>query len=205
MKTAFLNEHDLSKELSELPTVTYLDDVQLSDGLGSGSISGAVVVACSDMGVKLPYACSATQANLFVIQTFGPCVFENSFARITASPAVTDVIIYGHSNCAFMNFLARSEHSEDEKELIARHFQVEHEEQVKYREFYRPDDGALPLMLCRRNVLNQMKKALSADKANLRFHAWFHNSDNDTLEIFDQASRAFVVAKAERKQKISNK
>lgn len=44
---------EIAKEVAQHPFVTYLDDVQLSDGLLAGAIKNAAVNACSDMGLIL--------------------------------------------------------------------------------------------------------------------------------------------------------
>lgn len=193
-------DYSLATELSELSYVTYLDDVQLSDGLQSGSIAGAMIFACSDMGWQLPYVCSAPASNLFVFQTFGRRFAEGGAAEAMTCADVSDVIIYGHTDCQFMKFLARDEHDAAEKELIARHFQPEHSLQMK--EFALQTESGIHapwLEICRRRVLGEIASMLShsaiADRARagtLRFHAWLHESEKNALEVFDPSQEAFV-------------
>jgi carbonic anhydrase len=191
----------LPAEMSQLPFLTYLDDVQLGDRLLSGDISAAVLFACSDMGLHLPYVCSSEMARLFVFQTFGHNY--SAEAQTVICQGVSDVIFYGHSNCKFLKFLAKSEHTEEEEALISKYFQAEHMAQKKYlpKQFASEISEQQWLDICRRNVLNEIRSMLSspdiealANKGLLRFHAWFLRSDTNTLEIFDPALRAFVSA-----------
>lgn len=200
----------LATEMSQLPFVTYLDDVQLGDRLISGDISAAMLFACSDMGLHLPYVCSSATARLCVFQTFGHNY--SAEAQTVMCQGVSDVIFYGHSNCKFLKFLAKAEHTEEEEALISKYFQAEHMAQKNYlpKQFASENSEQQWLDICRRNVLNEIKSMLSypdiealANKGVLRFHAWFLQSDTNTLEIFDPASRAFVLAcgdKSNRRQ-----
>ncbi|MBX9723729.1 MAG: hypothetical protein K2X81_20150 [Candidatus Obscuribacterales bacterium] len=190
----------LINEMSELPCVTYLNDVQLSDGLLSGDISATMLFACSDMGVQLPYVCSSEIAKLFIFQTFGHQF--STEARIIMCKGISDVIVYGHSNCELLKFLAKSRHTKEEEALISKYFSAEHTAQKKYlaKEFV-ADKHTQWLESCRTNILSKIKSMRScpeiaelASKGSLFFHAWLLRSQDNTLEIFDPASKAFVSA-----------
>ncbi len=175
---------EIAEELSGLPFVTYLDDVQLCDGLCSGSISGAVVVACPDMGARLPFVCSAITAPVFVIQTFGLSGIDSDFEQIIANFDFSDVIFYGHSNCKWPFSFGG--------------LQVAEEDPLARQCSSRTGRETSSLTPARGSVLWQMKQALSWSVVNglalrkKRFHAWFHNSSNNTLEVFDPACGAFL-------------
>ncbi|MBX9723035.1 MAG: carbonic anhydrase [Candidatus Obscuribacterales bacterium] len=203
MTTDIAIDELLIEEMRALPFVTYLDDVQLSDGLLSGDIQGAMLFACSDMGLQLPYVCSSAMARLFIFQTFGHNFSDG--VRTVMCQGISEVIVYGHSNCEFLKFLAKSKHTAEEEVLISKYFRAEHKAQRKYfANHCASDDNAQWLNSCRGNVLNEIKSMLSypeiadlASKGRLRFHAWLLRSDNNTLEIFDPALEAFVSAHAD--------
>lgn len=186
MNRDMFEDGDIAEQLSGLPFVTYLDDIQLCDGLCSGSISGAVVVACPDMGARLPFVCSVMTAPLLVIQTFGLSGIESDFEQINANFDFSDVIFYGHSDCRWMFPFDGLEVSDALKEPFA------------HQCISSAAKEASSLTLARRSVLCQMKQALSCSVVNglamnkKRFHAWFHNSSNNTLEVFDPSCGAFL-------------
>lgn len=193
----------LINEMGELPFVTYLDDVQLSDGLLSGDISAAMLFACSDMGLQLPYVCSSAMARLFIFQTFGHNL--SAGVREMMCQGVSEVIVYGHSNCEFLKFLTKSNHTVEEEVLISKYFQAEHKSQKEYFAHQcASEDSAHWLNSCRRIVLDRVRSISSypeiadlASNGRLRFHAWLLRSDDRTLEIFDPSLKAFVSAHAD--------
>lgn len=202
VKTDSITDCTLAKELSALPFVTYLDDVELSDGLLSGTISAAIIFACSDMGLQLPYVCSSSAARVFVFQKFGHRFSDGEGAEFILRANVSDVIVYGHSSCDLVNFLIRCEHNPQEKELISKYLGYEHAVQMRnYADTLAPDDREQWLKIGRRNVLNDLKAMLvhpvicdQASKGRLRLHGWLYDSDKKALEIFEPEKNRFVSA-----------
>ncbi len=205
VKTDFVTDCTLAKEMSELSSVTYLNDVQLSDRLLSGNISAAIIFAYSDMGWQLPYVCSSPAARLFLFQTFGHRFSDGGGVEAMLRADVSDVIVYGHSNCYFARLPAcAGQHNAQAKTLVSKYFEFEHASQKKYyAENLESEDQALGLKLGRRNVLNEIKTMFlypaivgRASKGQLRFHAWLYDSENRILEIFDPKTKAFISSQA---------
>ena len=200
LKTDSNTDCILAKEMSELSFVTYLDDVQLSDGLLSGGISAAIVFACPDMGLQLPYVCSSSAAKLFIFQTFGHRFSDGAGAEVILRADASDVIVYGHSNCHLAKFLSDREHNPEEEELISKYFRYEREAQVKYyAHTLASDDQEKWLEIGRRNVLTDLKAMLlhpyiadRASKGKLRLHGWLYESEKNALEIFDPEKKRFL-------------
>ncbi|MDP3509475.1 MAG: carbonic anhydrase [Candidatus Melainabacteria bacterium] len=186
------------------PYVTYLDDIQLSTGLMSGGVKAVAFFACSDMGWRLPYVSDLAEDRLFIFQSFGPS-FVGAFPTILKND-VSDIIVYGHTNCRFFDFLAKPEHSPEERELISRYFQHQHQDQKEFLLLNSECNSAEALLeACRRSVLVELSNILShpnfqdyVASGNLRFHAWVHRSDENRLEIFDPDTQEFILARATR-------
>lgn len=198
--TDSITEDALAGEVSAFSSVTYLDDVQLSDGLQSGSISAAVVFACSDMGLQLPYVCSSPAARVFVYQKFGHCLIDGEVPELTLHADVSDVIVYGHSHCELVKFLARSEHNPEEEAIISRYFGDEHAAQIKnYAGSLATGDREQWLKISRTNVLTGLKVMLlnpyiadQISRHKLRLHGWLYDSQQMVLEIFDPEKNRFL-------------
>lgn len=190
----------IAKELSELPCVTYLDDVQLSDGLLAGSIKNAAVIACSDMGWLVPYVCSSAKVQLFLFQNFGHQFGSGGFVETVVGSGVEHVFVYGHSVCEYTKFLARSidqpaggvlkpNETNDQLEL--------------YSAAIESDSEAVWENVGQYNVLLELKRMLAdpliatmTTAGMLKAHAWFYNSTTHQLEVFDPARKAFIVPNA---------
>jgi carbonic anhydrase len=188
------------------PYVTYLDDIQLSTGLMSGGVKAVAFFACSDMGWRLPYVSDLAGDRLFIFQAFGPS-FAGALPTILKND-VSDIIVYGHTNCRFIDFLTKPEHSPEERELISRHFQLQHQVQKEFallNSECRSADASLEA--CRRSVLVELSNILShadfrdyVERGNLRFHVWVHRSDENKLEVFDPETQEFTLARAIRER-----
>ncbi len=190
----------IASEVSGLSCVKYLDDIQLSDALLSGSIKNAAVIACSDMGCSIPYLCSSANVQLFLFQNFGHGFRASGLEETILMFGVENVIVYGHSACEYTKFIAESVRgratnnealtSELEQEQLQLYSAcLESEEQKPWEE------------LARFNVLFELKNMLCdpliaslAEQGSLKLHGWFYNSANKQLEIFDPKIRVFTTA-----------
>jgi carbonic anhydrase len=102
--------HSVPDQLSKLPCVTSLDDVQLTDGLQSKTMKNPIVVACSDMGAHLPYVCSDLSAPVFVCQNLGNCSTDASVLAALTYYSANHLIVYGHTDCQFLQHLLSASH-----------------------------------------------------------------------------------------------
>lgn len=182
---------EIAAQVSNYTCVTYLDDIQLSDGLLSGSIKRAAIVACSDMGIRLPYVCSNHDVPLYLFQNFGHSFEIGGMIETVAEMGVEDVVVYGHSECEFIKYLAKLEEglsSEDEGQcrLYSAALESDSEEEWKNAGQY--------------NVLKELKKMLEnpileplAKNGKLKIHGWFYNSAIKQIEVFDPKKRVFRI------------
>lgn len=186
----------IAKELSEFSCVRYLDDLQLSDGLLSGAIKSAAVIACSDMGGLVPYVCSSANVQLFLFQNFGHDFATGGFVETVVGQGVEDVVVYGHSLCEYTKFRAKA--SIDQP---ARDFQsCESRGGLElYSVALDSDSETVWKDVGRFNVLWQMKRLLAdprispiAEQGRLKVHGWFYESGENQLEVFDPINRAFM-------------
>ena len=189
----------IAKGLSKLPCISYLDDVQLSDGLLAGSIKNAAVIACSDMGWLVPYVCSSARVQLYLFQNFGHSFASGGFVETVARARVEHVFVYGHSVCEYTKHLARS--VDDPK---GRNVLKPSEDQLElYSAAVIADTEAVWKNVGQYNVLLELKKMLAdpliatmTASGFLNLHGWFYNSTNHQLEVFDSARQAFIVPNA---------
>lgn len=114
----------LAMQLSQ-SYVTYLGSVELSDRLQSNKMK-CLLLACSDME-GLPYVCSAEDANLMIFQNFGHRSSESGIDAFLLDSSVSDVIIYGHSDCGFMRYLTQAQGQENAGGLIDIYFKAKSE------------------------------------------------------------------------------
>lgn len=187
----------LAKEMSELPYVSYLDDVQLSDGLLAGSIKNAALSACSDMGWLVPYVCSSANVQLFLFQNFGHQFESGGFVETVVGSAVEHVFVYGHSVCKYTKFLARSINDQPAGAVLKPN---ETKAQFElYSAAIESNSEAVWENVGQYNVLLEMKRMLAdpliatmTTAGILEAHAWFYNSTTHQLEVFDPAREAFI-------------
>ncbi|MBI1270009.1 hypothetical protein GC174_06230 [bacterium] len=191
---------DIAFRLSNFGGGEFLDDLQLSDGLVSGSIASAAVIACSDMGWLLRYVCSDESVNLHLFQNFGHRFDTGGFLETMVDSKVERVVIYGHSPCEYARFRARamvehrsSDFSNDEKsgDLLE-----------VYSLALESDDQSIWQNVGRYNVLFELMKmaehpAIEAacSKGMLKLHGWFFNAESAQLEVFDSSKAKFVEQK----------
>ena len=191
----------LANELSQVSCITYLDSVELTDRLLSHDIKQCVLVACADMGANLPYVCSAPEANLLTFQNMGHRT--NQFGIDTVlSETATDLVVYGHSDCEFLRFLAQPQlQNEAGQMLIRNQFKSESESLIhQYKSQVGIDEDTKWKTLSEWWVMRELKSILSnsrighrAESARLKLHGWVHNAEQKTLEIFDPKQQQFVV------------
>lgn len=171
--------------------MTYLDDVQLSEGLLFGSLKNAAVVACSDMGAWVPFVCSSPSVQLFLFQNFGHHFETGGMVETIAGRGVGNVVVYGHSDCEYTKFLAKSEEGlsyedEDQHRLYATAVQSDSEADWKIVGQYK--------------VLSQLKKmfvvpiiAQLVANGRLHLHGWFYDSAIRQIEVFDPKQKVFIA------------
>ncbi len=182
--------HILASEVAKFPFVTFLDDVQLSDGLLSGSITNAVVVACSDMGAWVPFVCSAPTVQLFLFQNFGHNFDSGGLVETVVEKGVRNVAVYGHSDCEYLKFLAKS----------AQGLSAVEEQRQLYAHALESDTEAAWTTVGQYNVLAALKQMLVdptlaplVASGELNIHGWFYNSAVRQLELFDPIQKAFMA------------
>lgn len=181
----------IASEISKNPCVTYLDDVQLSDSLVSGSMKNAAVVACSDMGAWVPYVCSSPSVKLFLFQNFGHHFECGGMVETIVGTEIQNVVVYGHSDCEYIKFLAKPENSdkaktEEQRQLYATALESESEEAWKTVGQY--------------NVLIELKQMLAdsiigplAASGKVNLHGWFYDAVAAQVEVFDPKKKAFIA------------
>lgn len=173
MKNSDIAFKYIADRLLQFKSVELLDDVQLSDGLLDGSIAGAAVIACSDMGWLLRYVCSDPDANLHLFQNFGHRTDSGGFVETVLDKRLETIIVYGHSPCGFAKYQAKEAPSEDFDWL-----------EVGRR-------GVLEEML-RMLEESRIGELAANEKLRLRVHGWFYNSESQHLEVFDPVRKSFV-------------
>lgn len=192
MTTSTSTTGGIANEICKHPCVTYLDDVQLSDSLISGSMKNVVVLACSDMGARVPYLCSSASVKLFLFQNFGHHFASGGMIETIVDSEVRNVVVYGHSDCEFIKFLAKPENdhcakSDDQRHLYAAALESDSELAWKTVGHY--------------NVLYKLKEMLAdpamgqlAASGKLNLHGWFYDSVKAQMEVFDPKQKAFIEA-----------
>lgn len=196
--------NNLAQEIADCPFVTYLNDVQLSDGLLTRSIGSAAVIACSDMGLQLPYVCNSTEAPLYIFQNFGHHFIDGGARETIVCLGIEDVIVYGHSCCQFADFLVARQAQKVSDGLPLENLSYGDGVQVGHpRASGKADDILGSENPGRARVLQELQgmivdPLLSAMAANgnrkLRLHGWFYNSTGNLLEVFDPNEGEFVIA-----------
>ena len=187
----------LADRLSDFRGVEFLDDLQLSDGLVSGSIAGAAVIACSDMGWLLRYVCSDDSVNLHLFQNFGHRFDTGGFFETIIDSKVEQVVVYGHSPCDYSRFRARALVEQPSSNFF------DDDKSGEMLEVYSlavdSDDESIWQKVGRYNVLFELLKmaehpAIEAacSKGMLKLHGWFFNAESAQLEVFDPSKAKFV-------------
>jgi carbonic anhydrase len=183
---------EIATQVSKNPCVTYLDNVQLHDGLHSDSIKNTAVVTCSDFGAHIPFLSKPPSSEFLLFQNFGHQFEYGGLVETLAGQAVENVVVYGHSDCVCMKHLAISEENgsaEDKEQLHLYRTAVESDAEADWE------------VVCQYNVLNEIKKMLVnpviaslVASERLQIHGWFYNSASKQLEVFDPKQNAFIEA-----------
>ncbi|MBA3855894.1 MAG: hypothetical protein C0507_03195 [Cyanobacteria bacterium PR.3.49] len=180
----------IASEISKHPCVTYLDDVQLSDNLVSGVMKNAAVVACSDVGAWVPYVCSSASVKLFLFQNFGHHFESGGMVETIVGKGIQNVVVYGHSDCKYIKFLARPENSDKTK--------TEEQRQL-YVAALESDSQAAWKTVGQYNVLVELKQMLAdpiigplAASGKLNLHGWFYDAVAAQIEVFAPKIKAFI-------------
>lgn len=187
----------IAKEVSGFSCVKYLDDLQLSDGLLSGSIKNAAVIVCSDMGSSIPYLCSSPHVKLFLFQNFGHSFAVGGLVETIVGHGVQNVLVYGHSDCNYTKFLASSGCDRAIDDVLQL---TDSEQQSRlYSAAMESDTEKLWDEVGRYNILLELKKMVAdpvigalAAKGRLSLHGWFYKSADKQLEVFDPREEAFI-------------
>lgn len=194
---------NLHAELAEYPFVQYLDDVQLSDRLHDSAVS-ALVVACFDMGARLPYVCADPKANLLICQDLGHRSSQYGIGQLLARGNINHLVIYGHSDCEFSRSLVQGVRTgQAERELITKTFPTESQSAIRqYGRNLTRDERANWRRLNEWNVLNELKCSLlyrgvseRAYASQLKMHGWLYVAEENRLAVFDPNTRQFVSSK----------
>lgn len=180
----------IADEICKHRCVAYLDDVQLSDGLLSGSMKNAAVVACSDMGALLPYVCSSPNVKLFLFQDFGHHFASCGMVETIVGAEIRNVVVYGHSDCDYIKFLARPENC---------HHAKNDEQRRLYATAIESDSESAWKTVGQYNVLSELKEMLAdpvtgrlAASGKLNLHGWFFDAAASQIEVFDPGTKAFI-------------
>ncbi|HEY9712590.1 MAG TPA: carbonic anhydrase [Chroococcales cyanobacterium] len=190
--------HGIARELSGLSCIKRLDDVQLSDGLLSGSIKNAAIVACSDMGCSVPYVCSSPALQLFLFQNFGHSCAIGGLVETIVESRIEHVIVYGHSVCEYTRFLAESVFEQSQTDGI-QPTEIKEQQQL-YAAALQSNSEALWEKVAQYNVLFEMKKLIAdpligslAARGRFSLHGWFYSSLSNRLEVFDPKLEKFIA------------
>jgi carbonic anhydrase len=199
----------LASELSRVTCISYLDSAELSYGLISGGIKQCILIACSDMAAGLPYVCSAPEANLQVFQNFGHRTNQIGVDALLSESA-SDLVVYGHTDCKFLQFLAPpEEHNDAGQRLIREHFRSESELLIQqYNSQTGVDENTRWKRLSGWLVLKELQSVLANPQIaqrfktdKLRLHGWVHNSEHNVLEVFDPEKEEFVIERRSRSKR----
>lgn len=181
----------IADEISKHPCVTCLDDVQLSDSLVSGAMENAAVVACSDMGAWVPYVCSSPSVKLFLFQNFGHHFESGGMVDTIVGTDIQNVVVYGHSDCEYIKFLAKPENSDKTKTA---------EQRQLYAAALESDSQAAWKTVGQYNVLVELKQMLAnpiigplAASGKVNLHGWFYDAVAAQIEVFDPKKKAFIA------------
>jgi carbonic anhydrase len=173
----------LASEICQYPSLTYFDDVQLSDSLVHGEIENACVIACSDMGASLPFVCSDPKVKLLIFQDFGHSCLSSGAIEVIDEYNLQHVIIYGHQNCEFARFRDRA--------LIDSFSKLKQEADE--------DAHCLYKELARYNVLKELRTLIeNTSNKTLKIHGWVYDANQRLLEVFDPDKRGFVISQSGR-------
>lgn len=188
----------IAREVSNYTCVTYFDDLQLSDGLTSGAIKNAAVIACSDMGWLVPYVCSDTRVELSLFQNFGHRHDTGGFAETLAASGFEHVIVYGHSPCDYTRFLAKSARQKtlDDKQISAEQNFLNQLYQSALEKDSEGDwekVGQYKVLSEMKNLLENPVVSAKAQIGNLKVHGWFYKTSQRKLEIFDPHKELFTA------------
>ncbi|MBX9949950.1 MAG: carbonic anhydrase [Candidatus Obscuribacterales bacterium] len=175
----------IAKELSKFSCVSYLDDLQLSDGLLSGAIRSAAVIACSDMGGLVPYLCSSANVRLYLFQNFGHDYATGGFVETVVGQSVENVVVYGHSVCEYTKFRARAAVDQPTRDLYA--VALDSDDEAVWR-----DVGRFNVLFVMKQLLADPTISPIAEQGRLKVHGWFYESGENHLEVFDPKHRAFI-------------
>lgn len=188
----------IAKEVSKLPNVCYLDDVQLSDGLLDGTIKSAAVIACSDMGWLVPYVCSSDKVQLELFQNFGHRFNTGGLVETIIRSDLERVIVYGHSVCEYTRFRAQSVNNKPES--CCSDSQKRELETKLYSLALESDNESLWSQVGQFNVLNELMEMLSTQdiqqaikRKKFSVHGWFYRSKTQQLEVFEPEQQKFIV------------
>lgn len=204
---------NLHEQIGTLAGVSYLDDLQLSDGLLAGQIRCALVVACADMGANLPYVCSATTANLLIFQDFGHRTSQKGIADLVADGIASNLVVYGHSDCSFARFLTKP-HLQDQagQQFIFKYLEPDSENiQCQYCSNLSKDELIDWRRVSEWSVLNELRLLLlypqvvrRIERQQLKIHGWVYEASNKSLHVFNPHMRRFVQASHRISDMVSN-
>jgi len=185
------NTTNLYEELSLVPAVKLLTDIDLSDGLAAGSISYAVLVCCSGMGLSLPYVCRDENARILTFQSFGHKCSYSAIAELLANDLVSNLIVYGHSNCEFTRFLQKAREQGSSEEQLLRQWDPSACEEVESGQIWRFFTGDNWLLMNELQVLAELKAVLQypnvlarAESGKLSLHGWMYHEKIRKLQVY---------------------
>lgn len=198
---------NLHASLATFPFVTYLDDVQLSDQLQADQIKGALIVACVDMGAKLPYVCTDPKVNLLIFQGPGHRSSQTGIGSLLARGAIDHLVIYGHTDCQFTRLLVESGRpGQSLCTPMANLFRAESQSALRqYSRNLSQNERTNWRRLNEWFVLRELRNALlypgvaeRAYRSQLKLHGWLYVSETKELEVFEPRTSQFVRALAVR-------
>ncbi len=186
---------NMYNELTSFPFVQHLTEVELSDGLLNGSIPSAILVCCSDMGPELLKVCNSAETNLLTFQNFGHKT--DGIAEQALYSQVHSVIVYGHTDCAFMRFLVKSDElGHVEKDLKDKWFHCESETAMALNS----DRTKTWKQVIELRVLSELNKLLQnqdflkrAENLEVVLHGWVYDDERGGLDVYEPKERRFVA------------
>jgi len=127
---------------------------------------------------------------LFLFQNFGHHFASGGMVETVAGKEISNVVVYGHSDCEYIKFLARPENS---------HHAENDEQRRLYDAAIESDSDSAWKTVGQYNVLNELKEMLAdpvigplAASGKLSLHGWFFDAAAAQIEVFDPHRKAFI-------------
>ncbi|CAN5499382.1 hypothetical protein BH10CYA1_BH10CYA1_61760 [soil metagenome] len=177
---------------STAPAVSYIDQPRFTRGLASGEIHKPIVFACSDMGWTLPRI--PHDSDVLIFQNFGHQMCPSELSRIIRRTNSNHVLLYGHTDCKFLEWLLDSRSSEEMiHQVLMDRGSRSYVESVRHSNCKSTHDLAQWLLLRHLTLLQQSNAVkTSAGHLELQLHAWLFIEPENKLRVYDPLCAKFV-------------